>query len=241
MLPRQWWCQAQWRVQVPDLLHRNMPPPPSPSSPSSFSFSSSPSSSCCFSCFSSCSSSPIPTRSRNCICAEEAHNSRKLSFDVFRMNSDEEAAELEPVGDEPIQKRYRRYHSVEFHDKLLVSVMIVVKAYGRVDMPFVYWMLLDEWHAQIKDETKHPRPKGFDLYTAAQNFCCFKNHAEWIACGLLSKGRGREKTISGEVPSLTTHCQEWASKKFIKWQEIAREIQNNIHPRFVRQHFCFAM
>ena len=43
------------------------------------------------------------------------------------MNSDEEAAELEPVGDEPIQKRYRRYHSVEFHDKLLVSVMIVVK------------------------------------------------------------------------------------------------------------------
>ncbi len=31
---------------------------------------------------------------------------------------------------EPIHKRYRRYHNIEFHDKLLVSVMIVVKAFG---------------------------------------------------------------------------------------------------------------
>jgi hypothetical protein len=52
------------------------------------------------------------------------------------MSDDEQAeilAETEvQVGDEPTQKRYRRYHSVEFHDNLLVSVMIIVKAYGRV-------------------------------------------------------------------------------------------------------------
>jgi hypothetical protein len=159
--------------------------------------------------------------------------------------SDEEAADAEvQQGDEPIQKRYRRYHSVEFHDNLLVSVMIIVKAYGRVDLPFVHWMLLDEWHVQIKDETKHPRPRGFDLYTATQNFCCFKNHAEWMACNLLSKGRGREKrgenaVFTGDVPTLTTHYQDWAAKKFTKWQDIARDMQNNIHPKYVRQHFLF--
>jgi hypothetical protein len=150
------------------------------------------------------------------------------------MSDEEHEVELEQGGDEPIQKRYRRYHNIEFHDKLLVSVMIVVKAFGRVDLPFVQWMLLDEWHAQIKDETKHPRPKGFDLYNAAQTFCCFKNHAEWMACNIISKGKGREKTAVGEVPSLTTHYQDWAAKKFTKWEAIIREIQNVIHPEFVR-------
>jgi hypothetical protein len=163
------------------------------------------------------------------------------------MSDNDEAADAEvQQGDEPIQKRYRRYHSVEFHDNLLVSVMIIVKAFGRVDMPFVHWMLLDEWHVQIRDETKHPRPRGFDLYTATQNFCCFKNHAEWMACNLLSKGRGREKradtaVFTGDVPTLTTHYQDWAAKKFNKWLEISRDMQNNIHPKYVRQHFCFAM
>ena len=153
------------------------------------------------------------------------------------MSDDEQES---PIGDEPIQKRYRRYHSVEFHDSLLVSVMIIVKAYGRTDLPFVHWMLLEEWHVQIKDESQHPRPRGFDLYTATQTFCCFKNHSEWNACSLLGKGRGREKN-TGDVPTLTTHYQDWAAKKFNKWLEIAREMQNNIHPKLVRQHFRFAM
>jgi hypothetical protein len=154
--------------------------------------------------------------------------------------SDEEDLDVDQVGDEPIQKRYRRYHNIEFHDKLLVSVMIVVKAFGRKDLPFVHWMLLEEWHIQIKDETKHPRPRGLDLYNTTQSFCCFKTHAEWLACALIGKGRGREKTIAGEVPTLTSQYQDWAAKKFTKWEAIIREIQNVIHPEYVSQRFYFA-
>jgi hypothetical protein len=62
-----------------------------------------------------------------------------------------------------------------------------------------------------------------------------------MACSLLSKGRGKEKVIIGELPTLTTHYQDWSAKKFTKWLELARDIQNNIHPKFVRQHFCFAI
>jgi hypothetical protein len=152
--------------------------------------------------------------------------------------SDDEQEEAEPqaqAGDEPIRKRYRRYHNVEFHDKLLVSVMIIVKAFGRKDLPFVHWMLFDEWHLQLKDETKHPRPKGLDPYH--ENFCCFKNAAEWTGYNVIHKGRGRP---ANEVPTLSTKCQDWAAKKFTKWEAVVREMQNVIHPEFVSQHFYFA-
>jgi hypothetical protein len=151
-------------------------------------------------------------------------------------DEDEREEQSSQAGDEPIQKRYRRYHNVEFHDKLLVSVMIIVKAFGRKDLPFVHWMLFDEWHLQLKDETKHPRPKGFDPYK--ENFCCFKNFAEWSAYASICKGRG--KVATGEVPTLTSQCQDWASKKFDKWQTLIREMQNVIHPEFVSQLFYFA-
>ncbi len=76
---------------------------------------------------------------------------------------EEESDAVVPDG-KPVKKMYRRYFKNEFHDKLLVSVMVNVKAFGRKDRPFVEWMLLLEWHSQIKDETQHPRPKGFELY-----------------------------------------------------------------------------
>lgn len=148
-----------------------------------------------------------------------------------------EAPGGEPVNSEPVNKRYRRYHNNEFHDKLLVSVMIVVKAFGRKDLPYVHWMLLHEWHIQIKDEIRHPRPKGFELYSIAQSFCCFKNPAEWLACELLGKGRG--KVPAGDVPTLTTHYQDWSAGKFAKWMEIAREMTNEIQPEYVSELHLF--
>jgi hypothetical protein len=155
------------------------------------------------------------------------------------MSGLEEEDDVAAPGGELVNKRYRRYHNNEFHDKLLVSVMIVVKAFGRKDMPYVHWMLLLEWHTQIKDETRHPRPRGFELYGTAQSFCCFKNQAEWVACELLGKGRGRLTPTPGDVPTLTTHYQDWSAGKFDKWMLIAREMQNEVHPEYVSESHLF--
>jgi hypothetical protein len=133
-----------------------------------------------------------------------------------------------------VRKRFRRYLDVEFNDKLLVSCMIVVKAWGRKDLPFVFWYLITEWHDQIKDEDQHPRHKGFKLFTAEQSNCCFKNWAEWGQCDLMSKGRGKPKDATDSVPSMSAHCLAWAEKKFNKWLEIVREMQNFVNPEYVR-------
>lgn len=142
---------------------------------------------------------------------------------------------------QPVNKQYRRQRNQEFHDKLVVSVMIVVKAFGRKDLPYVHWMLIKEWHTQIKDEAKHPRPKGFELYTAALTYCCFNNQAEWIACDLLGKGRGRPVVTDDEPPTLTSNYQKWGLSKFDKWLEIAREISNFVHPQYVINIFVYFM
>lgn len=146
--------------------------------------------------------------------------------------SDEDEAAPASAG-KLVNKRYRRYFNNEFHDKLLVSTMINVKAFGRKDMPYVHWMLLLECHKQIRDESLHPRPKGFKLYSTAQYFCCFNNQMEWHACEVMGKGRGRDRTDKTEPQALSTHYQDWAANKFSKWQEIVREVQNEIHPEFV--------
>ncbi len=144
-------------------------------------------------------------------------------------------------------KRYRRYPLIEFHEKLLVSVMINVKAFGRKDMPFVKWLLFVEWHIQIKDEKTHPRPRAFELYTPTQQFTCFKSQAEWSLCDHVGKGRGniaKEKgcsTADCDVAALSAHCQDWAGSKFAKWLIIVREMQNDIHPAYVNAYFLFLL
>jgi hypothetical protein len=150
--------------------------------------------------------------------------------------SDDDQDETVAAG-KVVNKRYRRYYMNEFHDKLLVSVMINVKAYGRKDLPFVHWMLLLEWHSQIKNESLHVRPKGFELYSTSQYFCCFNNQAEWHACELMGKGRGKADPHSPQA--LTSHYQDWAANKFGKWQDIAREIANDIHPQYVSLLYLF--
>ncbi len=135
----------------------------------------------------------------------------------------------------PKNKQYRRMVDVEFCDKLLVSAMINVKAYGRVDMPFVLWLLVWEWHAQLKDETKHPRKRGFELFNTKQTNCCFKSNQEWSDFDVASRGRGKGTAADDEAaPTMPIQYQTWASLKFDKWLDIVREMQNIIHPAFVR-------
>ena len=156
---------------------------------------------------------------------------------------EQQAASLEKA----VCKKYRRYTMIEFHEKLLVSVMINVKSFGRKDMPFVKWLLCIDWHIQIKDEKMHPRPRGFELFGPTQQFTCFKSQAEWSACDQMGKGRGTgsSSTIaatigeSNSAPAMTTHCQNWAETKFAKWCLIVREMQNDIHPLYVNA--CFVL
>ena len=135
----------------------------------------------------------------------------------------------------PKNKQYRRMVDVEFCDKLLVSVMLNVKAYGRVDMPFVLWLLVWEWHSQLKDETKHPRKRGFELFNAKQTNCCFKGIQEWAEFDTANRGRGRgTEQPDNEAPTMLSQHQAWSSLKFDKWLDIVRDMQNVIHPAFVR-------
>jgi hypothetical protein len=155
---------------------------------------------------------------------------------------EQQAASLEKA----VCKKYRRYTMIEFHEKLLVSVMINVKSFGRKDMPFVKWLLCIDWHIQIKDEKLHPRPKGFELFGPTQQFTCFKSQAEWSQCDQMGKGRGTGSSSSiaatiGEnsAPAMTAHCLNWAETKFAKWLLIVREMQNDIHPLYVNA--CFVL
>jgi hypothetical protein len=135
----------------------------------------------------------------------------------------------------PKNKQYRRMVDVEFCDKLLVSVMLNVKAFGRVDMPFVLWLLVWEWHSQLKNEAKHPRKRGFELFSAKQTNCCFKSIQEWAEFDTANRGRGKGTVqADDEAPTMLSQHQAWSSLKFDKWLDIVRDMQNVIHPAFVR-------
>jgi hypothetical protein len=154
------------------------------------------------------------------------------------MDNPEEDEQVPGIEGEAACKRYRRYHNIEFHEKLLVAVMINVKSFGRRDMPYVKWLLFAEWHAQIQDQKKHPRPRGFELFTPTHTFTCFKNMPEWTACTTMAIGRGNQTerdAVSGDsvAPAMTSHCQDWANGKFQKWLLLVREMQNDIYPEYV--------
>lgn len=152
---------------------------------------------------------------------------------VMEMEEEQEDQPAEVEG-EPVCKRYRRYHNIEFHEKLLVSVMINVKSFGRKDMPYVKWLIWAEWHAQIQDQKMHPRPRGFELFTPTQTFTCFQNMSEWTSCTNVAMGRGNQSaTGESPAPAMTAHCQDWANGKFNKWLVLCREMQNDITPSYV--------
>ena len=151
-------------------------------------------------------------------------------------SGDDDGSEAGDGGDNaPKNKQYRRMVDVEFSDKLLVSAMINVKAFGRKDMPFVLWLLVWEWHSQLRDETKHPRKRGFELFNTKQTNCCFKNNLEWSEFDTANRCRGKGSQHSEEeAPTMLSQHQAWSQLKFDKWLDIVRDMQNVIHPAFVR-------